>query len=338
VIVTVTLNGALDRTLLAPQFRLGATQLATESLALAGGKGMNVARALTCQGVPVLVLGFAGGLVGEQMRLSLDQEGLPYDLTPISRESRICTAIIDPETGTATEVNEQGPAISEEEQHAFLSTFGRALLRARLVVLSGSLPAGLPDDFYAQLIARARSAGVPCLLDTRGAPLRAGVHAAPVLIKPNQSEAAQLLGSSVNLENAEQVRQALPAPGPALLCLTHGAAGAILHAPCGSWRAVPPSVQALDTVGAGDAFVSGLAAVLLRAMEARTAPAKSWTARADAAITEPGVVQAMLRQATAVAAASTLTLGAGRCSPAAIARLLPQVRIDPCLARADTAG
>jgi 1-phosphofructokinase family hexose kinase len=327
-IVTVALNAALDRTLVAPNFQIGRSRTAERSLSLGGGKGMNVARALFSLGVPVLGLGFAGGLVGAQMRRSLQEEGLPHELIPIAGESRICTAIVDPPTGTATEVNEIGPAIAEDEQQALVAAFHRALPRAMLVALSGSLPPGVPSTFYASLIELARDAGVPCVLDTRGDALRAGVGAAPLLVKPNQSEAAQLLGDTFNPEDGDFVRRAMPRPGPAALCLTLGADGAVLHAPAGSWHAQPSTVRVLDTVGAGDSFVAGLTAALLRAVEQQTHREDTRPIdRAEAAIAQPSVLESMLRLATATAAASTLTLGAGRCDPRDVKRLLPRVAI-----------
>lgn len=318
-IVTCTLNAALDRTLVAPGFAPGHSWTAATVLAQGGGKGLNVSRALRSLGCAILALGFAGGHVGALMRRALEDEGLPHELTPIARESRICTAIVDPDSGVATEVNEAGPVIDADETAAFLACFGRALARARLVVLSGSLPAGVREDFYAVLITRARAAGVPCFLDSRGAALRAGAEAAPLLIKPNQHEARDLLGRDFDPEDGDFVRGALPRPGPAVLALTLGAAGAVLHAPSGSWRAWPPAVRPLDTVGAGDSFVAGLAAALVRG--AGDAPL-------EAAIGDPAVLEAMLRLATATAAANILTIGAGRCDPGDVARLAPAVTIN----------
>ena len=317
-IVTVTLNAALDRTLVAPGFAPGQSRTADRGLNLGGGKGLNVARAVRCLECPVLALGFAGGFTGEAIRRALDAEGLPHDLTPIRGESRTCTAIVDPESGVATEINEPGAAVSEDEMRAFLASFDRALNRARLVALSGSLPEGIPEDFYAQLIVRARAAGVPCFLDTRGSALRAGMNAAPLLAKPNQHEAAGLLGEAFDPEDSAFVRRALPQPGPTLLAITLGPDGAVLHSRTGAWRARPPVVRPVDTVGAGDSFVAGLAAALVLAGEGRPL---------EDAVTQPAVLEEMLRLATATAVANTLTIGAGRCDRADIARLLDMVEV-----------
>lgn len=325
-IVTVTLNAALDRTLVAPGFTIGSSRTAEAGLNLAGGKGLNAARALHCLGLPVRALGFAGGLAGEQMRRALDAEGMPYLLVPIRRESRTCTAIVDPGTGSATEINEPGPRIEPDEQTAFLAAFDAALSDAWIVALSGSVPPGLSDDFYTTLIARAREKGVPCLLDTRNAPLREGVRAAPLFVKPNQHEAAELLGDTFDPQDRAFVERHMPQPGPALLCLTLGAEGAIVHAPAGSWRSRPPAVRVVDTVGAGDSFVGGIAAALFRAMGGSGA-AGTALERAERAIARPDVVESMLRMATATATANTLSVGAGRVDPAEVERLLPLVAL-----------
>jgi tagatose 6-phosphate kinase len=317
VIITVTLNAALDRTLVAPGFALGQSRTVDSALTLGGGKGLNVARALLGLGHEVLALGLAGGATGEAIRAALDREGMDHQLTEISGNSRTCTAIVDPETGIASEINEPGPRIGERELDAFLNMFRKRVGDARLVALSGSLPAGVPFDFYAFLIGIARQAGVPCALDTSGPALREGLAAGPFLAKPNQHEAAQLWGGTFDPEDAG-ILAALPAPRPTMLAITLGASGALLHGPAGSWRAVPPTVQPVDTVGAGDSFVAGLCAALLAAAGAGSL---------EGAAQSPDILERALRFATALATANTLTVGAGICQPEDVARLESEVRI-----------
>jgi len=317
VILTVTMNAALDRTLVAPGFALGQSRTVDVALTLGGGKGLNVTRALLGLGHDVLALGLAGGVTGEAIRIALDLEGVNHKLTEIGGNSRTCTAIVDPETGIASEINEPGPWIGERELDAFLNTFRRQVGEARLVALSGSLPAGVPANFYAALIEIARRAGVPCALDSSGPALREGLAAAPFLAKPNQHEAAGLWGRAFDPEDA-RILAALPAPGPTLLAITLGAEGALLHGAVGSWRAVPPSVQPLDTVGAGDSFVAGLCAALVDAAGAGSLAA---------AARRPEVLEHVLRLATSLATANTLTVGAGICQPEDTARLVSEVRI-----------
>ncbi|HXT36099.1 MAG TPA: hexose kinase [Chloroflexota bacterium] len=316
-ILTVTLNAALDRTLVAPGFALGQSRTVDSALTLGGGKGLNVTRALLGLDHEVVALGLVGGVTGEAIRVALDLEGVNHQLTEISGNSRTCTAIVDPETGIASEINEPGPTIQERELDAFLKTFRRQVGDARLVALSGSLPAGVPFSFYAHLIGIARQVGVPCALDTSGPALREGLAAAPALAKPNQHEAADLWGRVFDPEDAGSLA-ALPTHGPTLLAITLGAAGALLHGPVGSWRAVPPTVRPIDTVGAGDSFVAGLCAALLDAAGADSL---------EAAARHSDVLEHALRLATALATASTLTVGAGICDPEDTARIAAHVRI-----------
>jgi tagatose 6-phosphate kinase len=319
-IVTVTVNLALDRTLLAPGFGVGRSQTATRSESRAGGKGINVARALLALGAPVLALGLRGGLIGGIIERSLVQEGLPHRLTPLAADSRICTAIVDPQAGTATEVNDPGPEVSPAEIERFLQDFDQATATARLVVLSGSLPPALPSRFYATLIERAAQRGVPCILDTKGAALRHGLEARPLAAKPNQVEASELLGPAVDLRDRAAVRAASPRMGAAILAITLGEAGALLHGPEGSFLAQAPGVQAQNTVGAGDCFVAGMAAALLAMAGDRPL--------ADVA-KEPATLQGMLSLGVATATASTLMLGAGRVRAEDIERLRGRVVIEP---------
>lgn len=316
-ILTVTLNAALDRTLVAPGFSPGQSRTADRALILGGGKGLNVARALHGLGEEVLALGLAGGATGAAIRSALSAEGIAHRLTEIAGESRTCTAIADPESGLATEINEPGPQISDDEAQSFLDQVGQALPGACLVALSGSLPSGVPADFYVRLIEIAHRAGIPCVLDTRGEALRLGLAAAPFLAKPNQHEIAELLGGAINPDDPSVV-QRLPRPGPTLLAITLGPAGAILHGPAGSWRASAPQVKPIDTVGAGDSFVAGLCAAFSRA--AGTGPLETGATRAE-------VLEDALRLATAVAVANTLTMGAGLYRRTDVERLRHEVRI-----------
>jgi 1-phosphofructokinase family hexose kinase len=321
-IATVTANLALDRTLLAPGFRVGRSQTATRSESQAGGKGINVARALQALGVPVLVMGFKGGAMGEIIRRSLEQEDLPHLLTPIAAESRICTAIVDPEAGTATEVNDPGPEVTPLETKRFMQHFDQVTATARLVVLSGSLPPALPAGFYATLIARAAQRGVPCILDTKGAALRHGLEAGPLAVKPNQVEALELLGSAIDLRDRAAVRAALPPADATILAITQGEAGATLHAPEGSFLARAPRIRTQNTVGAGDCFVAGMAAALLALAGDRPL---------GEAVKETDTLREMLALGVATATASTLTLGTGRVRREDAERLRGQVVIEPLL-------
>jgi tagatose 6-phosphate kinase len=314
-IVTVTLNAALDRTLVAPGFEPGQSRTADRALLLGGGKGLNVTRALRGLGCEVLALGLAGGTTGTLIRRGLDEEDIPHDLTPIRGESRTCTAIIDPERGVTTEINEPGPTVEAFELATFLERFDQALARARLVVLSGSLPAGVPDDVYARLIGVARRFEIPCLLDSRGGALREGLKAQPLIAKPNLREATELLGEEFDpSDRAVHYRI-----GASLAAITLGSKGAVLHSPIGSWLAVPPVIQPIDAVGAGDCFVAGLCAALMQASD---------NLSILQLVDKPDVLESALRLATAAATANTLTIGAGRFLEKDLHWLKEEIRIQ----------
>ena len=163
-ILTVTLNPALDRTMTVPNFQAGMRHRATDTVILPGGKGINVARAVKALGRPVIATGFVGGRKGDQIVADLNGEGILCDFVRVAGESRISTAVVDPATNAITEINEQGPEIQPEELESLydkLDYLGRA---AEIVVFAGSVPPGLDDDCYAQMIQKLRPLGVKVVL------------------------------------------------------------------------------------------------------------------------------------------------------------------------------
>ncbi len=175
-ILTVALNAAIDTTLtLDEPLQPGESHRAREALKLPGGKGLNVARVLHTLGVPVHATGLVGGSTADFITQGLRKEGIEASFAPIGGTSRTCNAVVECDSGRVTEINEPGPSISAEEAQAFLGLYERLLPGSEAVALSGSLPPGLPADYYAGLIERARAAGVPAVLDTSGTALRAGI-------------------------------------------------------------------------------------------------------------------------------------------------------------------
>jgi tagatose 6-phosphate kinase len=199
-ILTVTLNTSIDTTLtLSSAFMVGETNRVRDVLKLPGGKGINVARVLHTLGVPVHVTGLAGGPAAEFVSRGLTETGIDATFLPIAAASRTCTAVVErvearlSAPNRVTEINEPGPTITDMEAQAFLDLYGRLLPDAQAVVLSGSLPPGLPDDYYALLLKQAHAADIPCILDTSDGALRLGMAAQPLLVKPNATEAMQFL-------------------------------------------------------------------------------------------------------------------------------------------------
>src|SRR3954449_2950497 len=179
-IVTVTLNAAIDRTLTVPNFQRGQRHRASAGLTLAGGKGINVARALKTLGVPVVATGFAGGATGLRIVEALTHEAILNDFVRIEGESRTSTAVVDPAGGTYTEINEWGPAVRPEELEMLLEKLHYLSQGAELVVFAGSLPRAVTDDFYAEAARELARRHVPVVIDSEGEPMRLGVGGGPV--------------------------------------------------------------------------------------------------------------------------------------------------------------
>ena len=199
-IVTVTLNAAVDRTLTVPNFQLGHRHRASTSLTSAGGKGINVARALKRLEAPVVATGLAGGRAGDRIIDELAAEAILNDFVRIADESRTSTAVVDPTAGTLSEIYEWGPAVRADELDTLLDKLHYLSRVATFVVFSGSLPRDVEDDFYAEAIRDLNRRGVQCVLDCEGEPLRVGVDAEPFLVSPNQREAESLVGQEFSEE------------------------------------------------------------------------------------------------------------------------------------------
>ncbi len=193
-IVTVTLNAAIDRTLAVPSFQLGNRHRASQGLTLAGGKGINIARALKRLGLPVVATGLVGGRTGTRIVEELTAEAILNDFVRIADESRTSTAVVDPTSSTYTEINEWGPAVLESELEMLLEKIAYLARGADFVVFAGTLPRGVGDGFYAEAIHELNRTGVRTVLDSEGEPLRLGVEAEPFLVSPNQAEAEDLVG------------------------------------------------------------------------------------------------------------------------------------------------
>ncbi|WP_063729775.1 1-phosphofructokinase family hexose kinase [Streptomyces sp. RTd22] len=263
-ILTVTLNTALDITYRVPRLRPHASHRVTEVTERPGGKGINVARVLAALGHHTTVTGFAGGVTGTVVReLLADDTDRDTDtgggritdaLVPIAGTTRRTLGVVDTASGDTTQLNETGPAVTSAEWAAFMDAYAGLLRGASAVALCGSLPPGVPVGTYAQLIREARAAGVPTLLDTSGEPLRRGVAARPDIVKPNAEELAGLTGSTEPLRAARDARRR----GARAVAASLGADGLLAITAQGAWRATPPERLAGNPTGAGDAAVAGL--------------------------------------------------------------------------------
>ncbi len=331
-ILVVALNPALDITHHVAGVDWAGANRPSAVHARAGGKGLNVARTLRALGQPVTLTGLAGGLTGRALLDGLDGTGIVTELTPIAGETRRTFAVADSVTGQTALFNEPGPAVSAPEYRQFFVTYDKALASAVAVVLSGSLPPGVPPDSYAGLIAAAGRAGVPAVLDASGDALASGAAAGPALVKPNLAELETAAGRGLrtaaenhapelpeveaaaygartadgpDLPAVEAAARGLVALGAGAVVVSLGPHGLLAVGPDGTWHARPPGPVSGNPTGAGDAVVAGLADSLARGHD--------WPA--------------MLRHAAALGTASAVTPVAGEFALADYERLVTTVQV-----------
>ena len=261
-IVTVTLNAAIDRTLTVPNFQRGQRHRASAGVTLAGGKGINVARALKTLGVPVVATGLVGGQTGTRIIEQLTDEAILNDFVHIDGESRTSTAVVDPTGGTYTEINEWGPAVHPDELDTLLEKLRYLTQGAELVVFAGSLPRDVADDFYAEAVHDLARRHVLAVLDSEGEPLRLAVEAEPFLVSPNQSEAEALVGQEFHDDEDFRIGlETLAEMGPRnVLITTELGCVALLREEreARRFRAIAPRVEPVSAVGSGDVLLAAL--------------------------------------------------------------------------------
>ncbi|MEU6211617.1 1-phosphofructokinase family hexose kinase [Streptomyces sp. NPDC093224] len=263
-ILTVTLNTALDVTYRVPRLLPHASHRVSAVTERAGGKGINVARVLAALGHEVTATGFAGGPSGALVRELLARTpGVVDALLPCAGPTRRTVAVVDEASGDTTQFNEPGPAISPAEWSLFLARYEELVRGARAVALCGSLPPGVPVGAYAALVRTARSAGIPVLLDTGGEALRRGVAARPEIIKPNAAELAELTGSRDPLPATRDARRR----GAHAVVTSLGPDGLLAATAEGAWHAAPPRPLSGNPTGAGDSAVAGLLSALAEGLD-----------------------------------------------------------------------
>jgi 1-phosphofructokinase family hexose kinase len=309
VILTVTLNAAIDRTVAVPSFRLGHRHRAVERRTVAGGKGVNVARALKLLGRPVIATGLAGGPTGTRILEQLTEESILNDFTRIGDESRTNLAVIDPTSGEQTEINERGPNVAAGEVDRFVEKLLYLAQGAAFCVIAGSVPPGVDPNVYGRLVTQLKELGVSVLLDTDGEPMRAGLRGGPAVVAPNLAEAEEAVGHEFNdPDDLLLGLQSLIEMGAGEAIITREAGCvAILGEPAERRRfeAEIESLEPVATVGSGDAFLAGYLAA--RYQDAPT--------------------RECLAYGVACGAESTQHFGAGTIDPGEVERLLGQVEV-----------
>jgi 1-phosphofructokinase family hexose kinase len=310
VIVTVTMNAALDRTVTVPNFQRGHRHRASQGLTLAGGKGINIARALKRLGVPVVATGLAGGRTGTRIVEELTAEAILNDFVRIADESRTTTAVVDPTSSSYTEIVEWGPHVEPEELEILMEKLHYLARGADAVIFAGSLPRGVQDGFYAEAIRDLRRRNVQSVLDSDGQPLRLGTEAEPFLVTPNQPEAEGLVGQEFSDDDDFLMAlDAIADTGAQNVLITYeaGCVGRFREERrVRRFRALAPRLEAVSAVGSGDTLLAGFIAARV---EGRS-------------------IEDSLRNAVAAGAVSTLEVGAGRFQPRELGRIAAEVRIE----------
>jgi 1-phosphofructokinase/tagatose 6-phosphate kinase len=264
VIITVTLNAAIDKALSVPNFRLGRRHRTVEQRTTAGGKGVNIARTLKELGQPVIATGLAGGGTGTHIVEQLTEESILNDFVRIRDESRTNTSVLDPTTGEQTEINERGPAVSQQEIELFHDKLLYLARGAAIVVFAGSLPRGVEPDVYASLIRELKRTEVTTVIDTDGVPQRLAVRAEPDIVSPNVIEAEELVGHEFGgeTERSLAVREiAALGAREAIMTLPDGCFALVLVD--GQPRLKRAFIEPREPIakrGSGDAFLAGFLA------------------------------------------------------------------------------
>jgi 1-phosphofructokinase family hexose kinase len=308
-IITVTLNAAIDKTLAVPNFRLGRRHRAVEQTSMAGGKGVNVARALKSLGQPVIATGVAGGPNGTRIIEQLTEEAILNDFVRIREESRMSTAVVDPTSGEQTEINERGPLVTEAELELFVDKLLYLAKGAEVCVFSGSLPRGVESDVYARLVTELRKLEVTTVLDSEGDALLLGTRAEPSVVSPNELEAEELVGHEFaddqdRLTGLHEIAEL--GANEAIMTGPAGCLALLGNSEKSLYRATLDPLEPVSKVGSGDAFVAGYVAARYGGKPA----------------------EECIRFGVACGAESTQHFGAGVLDPREVERLVPEVRVE----------
>jgi len=307
-IVTVTLNPAVDQTLVLSKFVAGDTLRVKSSRFDPGGKGINVSRVVRELGGESLAMGFAPGGLGRYIEQTLDSQGIPCDFLHTRGETRTNITILDESRHMQTILSDPGPETDPHYIEELKKRLRRRLNPGDWLVLAGSIPPPLDASVYTDIIHLAMEMGVHTVLDADGAALAAGTAAHPQIVKGNRREMERLLGRHLDdegsmLEAAREVHEA----GVEYVVVTRGREGAVAAAEERYLRGVAPRVRAVSAVGSGDAFLAGVVLTLSRG----------------------GAIEDALRLGIAAGTASVLLPGTELCRRREVDILMPRVRVQP---------
>ena len=305
-ILTVTLNAAIDKRYVVDEFKTGEVNRVKECTYVPGGKGLNVSKPASIYGAEVVATGFVGGHAGNYIEEALKPFGIKSAFYHVHGESRSCINIWDEVNQVQTEFLEPGFTLTEEDFAGFEEKFCSLVKDAKVVSMSGSVPKGLNGTAYQRLVKIVKDAGIPVILDTSGKLLEMGIEEAPTMIKPNIDEIRMLTGK--NCEDIQDIIKAakdIHAKGVEIVAVSLGADGSLVVGNEGIYRAHVPKIKAVNTVGCGDSMIAGFALGLAKGLS----------------------LAETLRLASAISAAAAMREETGFFVMEDMEKLLPQIKI-----------
>ena len=307
-IVSVTPNTCIDRTLVVPEFAMNKTIRAEKWATGMGGKAADASWILGEYGLSSLALGFKAGITGLQMERMLQSRGVQTDFTEVDGETRLNTVIVMEDGCGQSTFSVSSLVVTPAHIQNLEKRYVVALDQADCVVLGGTLPSGVPDELFSTLITRARERKIPVIFDASGSALRKGLEARPTLVKPNRDELEEFCGHRLaTLDDVYRAGLELQSNFGCSPVITLGAEDTLAVLPDRAYRIPVLPVDVVSTAGAGDGMLAGLAAAL--------STGKSM---------EEG-----LRLGTAMAGAVCMQLATADCRKADIEALLPRVQLIP---------
>ncbi len=312
-ILCINANAAIDKTVIIDRFHLNEIHRPQSVISLPGGKGANVAKALKRLGETPLISGWLGGFNGRFIEAGLQADGIDTAFVYVDFESRTCLSILDPEEGTLTEIYERGDPIPAGKVEELESTFRRLVGTCSAVTLSGSLPPGVPANFYARLTSIANEAHLPVFLDSSGDALKQGIEGGKLyLIKPNIKEFADLAGRKAEelTDPGDLARLAVEVSNryKTIVALSMGPSGVLVASGSETYRVVPPRIPIKSAVGSGDCLLAGITYGVTHGFSLREAA----------------------RYGAAAGTANALSVGAGMFSTDDFMHVLAQTEIIGC--------
>ena len=305
-ILTVTLNAAIDKHYVVEGFRTGEVNRVKECTYVPGGKGLNVSKPASIYGAEVVATGFAGGHAGAYIEDALKPFGIRSAFYHVDAESRSCINIWDEVNQVQTEFLEPGFTLTEEDFAGFAAKFRQLVQEAKVVAMSGSVPKGLDGTAYQRLVKIVKDAGIPVILDTSGKLLEMGIEAIPTMIKPNIDEIRMLTGKRCDdISEIIEAARAIHERGVKIVAVSLGADGSLAVGDDGIFRARVPKIDAVNTVGCGDSMIAGFALGLSKGLP----------------------LEETLRLASAISAAAAMREETGFFVMEDMEKLLPQIEI-----------